>query len=109
MTHKPGLVVENDGEVAIVIPVRGELGRFLSPYRRTRTQRRGSDDTRDQFRENYPVMDESEEKKLNILGALKITQQEMFEAMQKARSERKERQLLIDLVRSCRKERVTPK
>jgi hypothetical protein len=109
MTYKLGWVVENDGEVAVLIPVLGEMGRFLGPYRYTRTQRRALDETTDEFLRTYPVVNEGEETKLAMLDALRITREEMCAAMQLARSEDKERNLLIDLVYAFRKERAAPK
>ena len=58
-TIKPrGLVLENDGEVAVFLPLRvhGDIEHPVKSYSHAQTQRRG-DVTLEDFLEFYPLMD----------------------------------------------------
>ncbi len=108
---KPGLVLKNDGEVTVFIPLRFRGGDGLvnfKSYEHTCVQRRGSM-TREEFLSLYGLADVAEEEKARMLKSLGITEDEMGKAMEKARLESAECQNLRKLVHSNRKKSAAQK
>jgi len=99
MATKLAVVIENDGEVAVLIPFDGRA----FDYRRAYTQRRVGIATPQEFQEQYRVIDEQEEAKERVFDELGITKKELNAAMKTARSEGVKCQNLRQLVQACRK------
>ncbi len=93
-------VLENDGEVAVLIPLSKNCLSF--DYRRASVQRRAGI-TREEFQEQYGIMDGAAEVRAHMLGVLGITEKAMNEALQRARSASVKRQSLLKLGRAARK------
>jgi len=106
MVLKPGLVVENDGEVAVLIPLRIRGGKGLinfKSYEHACVQLRGNI-AREDFLSLYGLADVAEQEKARMMKSLGITEEEMVKAVGKARSDGVECQNLLKLVSTCRKE-----
>lgn len=102
-----GLVLENDGEVVVFRPLRergGEEYINFKSYEHTCVQRR-VDMTSAEFLSKYSLADVAPEEKRKMLAALNITEDEMIEAMHKARGDSQDCQNLPKLVRACRESR----
>jgi predicted TIM-barrel enzyme len=97
-----GLVLVNDGEVAVFIPFKFHGGKeTYKSYDHTCVQRRVNMTT-DEFLSKYGVADGTAQEKQKMLTALNITEDEMVEAMHKAATDSQEFQNLVKLVRACR-------
>jgi hypothetical protein len=103
-TTIPGWVLENDGQVAVVVPLTWNRSNPLFSFKGYRhcliVRRMGTEET---FLADYPAM--TEEDKAQLLKQFHLTQDELNEAMQMARGGG-ERQNLSRLVRTCRKKRI---
>jgi hypothetical protein len=100
----PKAVLENDGEVAVLLPLSKNCLSF--DYPRACVYRRAGM-TREEFQKQYGIMDEAAEVKARMLGVLGITEKAMNEALQRARSESLKRQSLLKLVHACRKKHTS--
>src|SRR5713226_8856054 len=96
----PKAVLENDGEVAVLIPLSKNCLSF--DYRRASVQQRVGV-TREEFQEQYGIMDGAAEKRAQMLSVLRITEKAMNEALQRARTESVKCQSFLKLVRASRK------
>jgi hypothetical protein len=99
-------VIQNDGEVAVLIPFSTEHRRWV--YRRARTKRRLSM-TREEFQKRHGVVSGADEITACMLETLGITQKEMNEALRKATSDNAECHYLWELVRANRKKHAAQK
>jgi hypothetical protein len=111
MVLKLGLVVENDGEVAVLIPLRIRGGEGLinfKSYEHACVQLR-ENITRDDFLSLYGLGDVAEQEKTRMVKSLGITEDELGKAMEKARTDGVECQNLLKLVIACRKESTKQK
>ncbi len=106
MVAKLGVVLENDGEVATLIPL--SKNRLSLDHRRASVLRRAGM-TREEFQDHYAIMDGAVEARVQVFDALGITEKELNDALQRARTESAECQNLLKLVRACRKKRTAQK
>jgi|SRR5215472_8933724 len=100
------LAILNDGEIAVLIPFSTKHMKFV--YRRASTKRRLSM-TPEEFQKCHGLMDDADGIKACMLETLGITQREMNEALQQARTDNAESHYLWALVRASRKKRTTRK
>lgn len=109
LVFKSGLVLENDGELVVLIPRSVRWVKSpLKTYEHTCVQLRGNT-TREEFLSLYGLEGEAEQEKALMLKSLGITEEEMGTAMEKARSDGVDRQNLLKLVIACRKESAKQK
>jgi hypothetical protein len=96
-------VIQNDGEVAVLIPF--STVHLKWDYRRARTKRRLSM-TREEFQKRHGVVSGADEITACMLETLGITRKEMNEALRKAGGDNAECHYLWELVRANRKKRT---
>ncbi|MGH9712205.1 MAG: hypothetical protein ACRD5M_02785 [Candidatus Acidiferrales bacterium] len=101
---KLGVVLGNDGEVAVFVPLSCKRDSLitLKPFRFTCTQRREGVSS-ETFLTQYPMGDSGVEMKAQVLDKLGITHEEMNEAMQTARGDSAECHSLFGLVKVSRR------
>lgn len=99
-----GLVLANDGEVAVFLPLR-RRGGVVKDYRRAQTMQRGEMAEKEFREEKYPIAEVAAEKKAEMLATLEVTEDEFQEAMRLARSDARESRNLMKLVRAYRESR----